>query len=859
MARPSSPHRANLRFPAPYSHVWVWATTAAVACAVTGVALGLWGYRHAVACSENQAAPTTGVLDVIWKSLALLVMQATPDSCDSWHLRLARLLAAIAALGALLLIAITHLHSLYKLQRLRRLEGHTVVITLGERGRSFLSSLTDRTIVTLDLDPTEWSVAATSGAGELHEAVGDASNWANLRAVNAPAARRILILGDNDTTNLQILQGVLSQARPSRTPQDIIMRIGNETLARGLNAQDSFVAPRTGIRVLAFNEDRVAALRFNDVHPLAELADRRARGRVQHVIVGQTAFALAALEQFVRLAPFKNFTSPRVDFFSDDPLALERLLAATRPAFLEHAFRHDDDLAAAPHAIAAPLPPGAGTPLLELHLWPTEPGSGMPHPRALEAVEPGPAPSVTSILVSAGEDGDAVALAMRLRELTRMSGRWTAPIFVRSLSDAAVAELHADAGTAGHDPEHSIIPVGLRSDTCSAEACFGMREALAQRFHEAYLASLHDAPPVAEQKPADRPWETLSPRYKARNRRAVDHLMPKLLSAGCVVLQRPPATTGPLFTASAALLEQMAALEHQSWECDMRTDGWRAGAVRDDARRVHDCIDIAYGQLAPHIRTFDVDQVRHADRVLTAPAGGTAPTVRREVVLGLFGHNRVSHEESATLQREVQKRMDAVFPEAGRPEFVSLLTPLAPGGDTLLAELTLAWLRETKVPHRLVIVRAIPRSVVIRLAHSSGVGARAWSVAQQPETATPDDIAARLALLEQPDPMLLGKSPHKHPTVLADIQAPGRSAADWQHDAALRTAAFQSANACIAQRADVVLAFVDPRRTTVHQGGAAEALQWCRDPGLIPPHLRHHARWPASAAPPVHVITGQET
>jgi hypothetical protein len=794
-------------------------------------------------------------------------MQATPESCDRWQLVAGRLFASIATIGGLAIFAFAQLYSRYRHWQLGRMRDHTLVITLGERGRAFLQSLTDRTVVTLDLNPSEWPVPAAGM--QLLETVGDGTNESNLRAVNAGAAARVLILGDNDAANLQTLRMVLGAPRTTRARQDVIVRIDNPILARGLNAQDSFARPRNDVRVLAFNEDRVAAIRFNDAHPLAELADRRGVTRVHHVIIGFTPFALAALEQFVRIAPYKDFTHPRIDFFVDDVAALELHYAAHRPVFLSCAFRHDSQGHAeriAPVALADEL-----APLLELHIWPSDPGSGLPAFRTLAEVEPGPEPSVTSILVNATHDGDAIATAMRLREMTLMSGRWTAPVFVRSRSDSAVTELQRDLRASGHDPQFQIVPVGLRRDTCSAEACFGARETQAERLHHAYLETLRmadareamsqgetpDAAAVPQAKPSDRPWPQLSETFRARNRRAVDHLLPKVLSAGFVVTGRPLRAESGLWLESAPhMLDRLAALEHAAWESDLRTDGWRGGTIRDDARLVHDCIGVGYNRLSPLVQSFDLNQVILADRILRAKQSDVPTTVLKETCLGLFGHNMLTREELALLVASVPGQLESLFGGTQRPECVSILTPLAPGADTVLTELALTWLSDHSVTHRLIVVRSLPRIVVARLYRSSAAPELRWSMHENTGQSSADDIVSRLASLELPGRTTV-REPFRLPTVLADLQRPGSELADWFTDEALQTQAFQKANAYLARRADVVLAYVDARRTTHREGGAAEALAWARDRTLIPASLHETGVW-RSSGPAKVLVVGEE-
>jgi hypothetical protein len=209
------------------------------------------------------------------------------------------------------------------------------------------------------------------------------------------------------------------------------------------------------------------------------------------------------------------------------------------------------------------------------------------------------------------------------------------------------------------------------------------------------------------------------------------------------------------------------------------------------------------------------------------------------------------------LVASVPDRMARVFGGTQRPECVSILTPLAPGSDTVLTELALAWLADKKIVHRLILVRSLPRKAVTTLYHASTSPEMRWSLHQPSDKGGPDDSMSRLTMVERASGART-EDVLRLPTLLVDLQPPGRSLGDWLTSTELQRDAFQRANAYMAQRADVILAYVDSSRVTHRAGGAAEALAWSRDHGQIPAPLRENGSWRRGRLPEVLVV-GEES
>lgn len=110
-------------------------------------------------------------------------------------------------------------------------------------------------------------------------------------------------------------------------------------------------------------------------------------------------------------------------------------------------------------------------------------------------------------------------------------------------------------------------------------------------------------------------WEDLPENLRDANRRVLAHLPAKLASAGVpldswIAARRRHDPTAvlpqfPDFVAYPALLEKLAGLEHERWMAERRLAGWRYGARRDDARRLHPDL-VPFEQLSEPTRAYDV-------------------------------------------------------------------------------------------------------------------------------------------------------------------------------------------------------------------------------------------------------------
>lgn len=145
---------------------------------------------------------------------------------------------------------------------------------------------------------------------------------------------------------------------------------------------------------------------------------------------------------------------------------------------------------------------------------------------------------------------------------------------------------------------------------------------LAQRTHESYL-DLAEAMNNLGSPARGASWDELSPDQKESNRAQVRDLPIKLLRLGYRVV---PADTPGSFVPdlSPEVIDQMAWFEHLRWMHSRVINGWRYGATRDDARRLHPLI-VAYEDLPEQQWEFDRGPIRLLPELLRLAGLAVAP------------------------------------------------------------------------------------------------------------------------------------------------------------------------------------------------------------------------------------------
>lgn len=185
---------------------------------------------------------------------------------------------------------------------------------------------------------------------------------------------------------------------------------------------------------------------------------------------------------------------------------------------------------------------------------------------------------------------------------------------------------------------------------------------------------------------------------------------------------------------------------------------------------------------------------------------------------GLIGHNFITPTQAQrirhTLQTRVLPRLQAKYPH----HRISLLTPLAPGSDYLLARELGDWLAARSIPCRLQVVQTLPLATMVDEYQPAWDKGGSWDGEDTP-TGQHWDAQKHLILqglehLIQRDPAhnsIIRLPPATNPACLPRNQPAFQQAARW-----------------IVDHADELLVVNDPSRPAGGPGGTQETLGWWR-------------------------------
>ena len=140
-----------------------------------------------------------------------------------------------------------------------------------------------------------------------------------------------------------------------------------------------------------------------------------------------------------------------------------------------------------------------------------------------------------------------------------------------------------------------------------------VREEMAKSFHDRYVAD------GVERLPGNmRPWDQLDDTFKKANLEQAEYSIKILEAAGFKV--RKGNGTPPFFgKLKDSEIECMAEIEHGRWNMERLRDGWRYGKIRDDSKKIHDCL-VPWTELPEEIKHYDREIVRAFPSIL-AQAG----------------------------------------------------------------------------------------------------------------------------------------------------------------------------------------------------------------------------------------------
>jgi len=138
----------------------------------------------------------------------------------------------------------------------------------------------------------------------------------------------------------------------------------------------------------------------------------------------------------------------------------------------------------------------------------------------------------------------------------------------------------------------------------------GAMEALAKEIHGEYCRNYPGMPYAV-------PWERLSENIRESNRAQACQIPAYLALVGCGC-GADDAALPAVEAFTPAEIDAMARQAHQVWEDGKVADGWVYGPVRDDARKIHPLLHVAWDDLVEAERDKDRDIARNIIPLLRA-------------------------------------------------------------------------------------------------------------------------------------------------------------------------------------------------------------------------------------------------
>ena len=675
------------------NYKWVMICTLALLALVFGY-IGFDQYY------QTQNKPLSAA-SILYMSLQLFVL-GPPDLKEivPWELQLARFLAAFVAAATVIQALLEILADQMRLARLSRFQGHVVICGLGRNGRQLVEEFRrhhDR-VVAIESEANNASISVCREMGAI-VLVGNAADKDALRKARVDRAAHMIVVCGNDGMNVEVVirshQLVTESRRRGGQKVQCDVHIVDLKLCDLVKRHRAFPKAEP-FAVNVFNIYEQTARLLFEKHPLDHdpIVEGGVRG-AHLVVLGFGDMGKSVVLQAARIGHFANGRRLRLTIIDQKAEKEARIFLGRFPQLNQAC-----DAQFIERDVEEP------TMLQEIAAWVKDDGF------------------IVSVVACFGDDSGNLSCALSLLPLLRDR---KVPVLVRMTQGTGLAGLLA-AERNEVDLLRNFHPFGMVSVTCTRDAILNESvDVLARAIHQNYLLEqkqLKGGKP--DNHPSMQPWETLAENLKESNRRQADHIAIKLRAVGCTV-SRPEPGRNAVTGFQPKEVELLARMEHERWNAEKYVDGWMHGPVRDDEKKIHDCL-VDWGRLPEQIREYD----RHAVRMIPdlmaligktiyRETGDVIPTDRSLAVsiqpeirlrVGVTGHRSLADVEMITervhqiLEEELPKLsgLDKQIHFANQPRYpYTLLTSLAEGADRLVAKeiLKLAGSRiETVLPLR---------------------------------------------------------------------------------------------------------------------------------------------------------------
>jgi len=534
---------------------------------VLAVLFGLWGW------AAQQEALGITTIDVIMRALGSLVMSTAYETggnvIKDWRLDAARVLGAIAFVMAATK-AVSQLLSESASRYFGRFrQGHLLIVGDHPVARASVEGAAVRGL------KSTWITGSETMVGPIRGALIVPRPWDASLAEQFAAGRAIHILVALTDEVRQIAAVRALRSFAPGTP--LSMHFGDPWFGERMDELENI----SNVRYVSSTQVSLRQLHWK--HPPFLIAERLGQSRLHALLIGFGRGGEAVLHDIL-LSSITSFQGrPRITIV--DPKATEILASLNQRA---------PELSASAEVVVLDAPFASDARIL---------------PAAALAQAQSECP-FTLAYVCLDSDLRALAAAVSLQAFARREGWSLETICTRLGASGALPET-----LAGWDNGLSVglLAFGATQDFAESIGLYDSRaETLPRLLHEAYRRVAPD------HAVANLPWEGLSEELRDSNRRLLMHLPAKLASSGLDVAAWLASRTStnpwghgldlPDLAESPALLEQLAALEHERWMAERRLSGWHWGPERDNGRHIHPDL-VPYAKLGEGGRRFAREMV----------------------------------------------------------------------------------------------------------------------------------------------------------------------------------------------------------------------------------------------------------
>ncbi|MGJ8530053.1 RyR domain-containing protein [Maritalea sp.] len=535
-------------------------------------------------------------------------MPRTRPGTEGWLLTIAETLGSVVTFAAVQTVLWSILREQAEKLRISILRRHTILLGFDERARLFMKSKQrprDRTVVVVDPTASSKVREKAHAAGCLHYATTeDVELTKQLQACRATRATRIILSTGSDSANLEYIKEIAkSDFIP---PKDVLMIIEDVKLHQQLEENDGFMqklGEDTALRMI--NPAKSAAIDLLSRVNFNAIALDLGQDRATLVVFGATNVAAEVVSHFLRVSPSVLPEVPKICWVVEEKAELQRLLSLDYAALV---------------ALVSYPSPSPDTPLtwaISIEVFETGKDTALYDENKLGTFKHA-LTEATAVIVA--EDPERfpktnIQIGTALRQTSRRLTCLEVPIFLHSekksaedeflicTNYAAVSMPYSQKNLSKTDRLSEVIePFGRSDEVYNWGDEENSREALAQRLHAEYLADRKADPDTEYHRTASKaPWNVLAETYKNANRRAADQLRSLGFSKDLLLSKTELETQ--------AVVERLAALEHDAWWIDRELDGWRYHETRDNTRKFHPNL-IPYDELSTEIQEYDRAKVR---------------------------------------------------------------------------------------------------------------------------------------------------------------------------------------------------------------------------------------------------------